>query len=249
MCLGRPLLRFSRLPSTSTTAAGFGRRGWPEGLAVWADEQYAGRGRLGRSWYSPRGGGVWLSVLLRPPLAAPELPRLSLAAGLAVARAIFRVTGLGCGLKWPNDVTLAGRKLAGILAEAHGAGRGLEFVVLGVGVNVTVNEWPPELRSVATSLAAAGRCVPAAGLVPAVLEELERDYFRLLAGHWEELRAEWKAAAVMMGRLVAARGPAGEVIGTAHDLGPSGELVLELEDGSLQAFAAGEVSLRPPGKG
>lgn len=215
-------------------------------MTVWADEQSAGRGRMGRSWYSPPGGGVWLSVLLRPPLPAPQLPRISLAAGLAVTRAIFRVTGLECGLKWPNDVLLAGRKLAGILAETHAAGPDPGFTVLGIGVNVRVDGWPPELATAATALAAEGCSIRPSGLVPALLQELEREYSRLVAGQWEQLRAEWKAAAVMMGKTVTARGPAGEVAGIACDLGPSGELVLELEDGSVQSFTAGEVSLRTP---
>lgn len=182
-------------------------------------------------------------MLLRPPLPAEQIPRTSLAAGLAVARSVFRATGIRCGLKWPNDVMLRGRKVAGVLAEAYQVDRQIGFVVLGVGVNLTVADWPPELLGVGTSLAAEGTPVRPAHLVPVLLEELERDYSRLLAGQWDKLRAEWRAASVTMGRPVIARGPAGELAGRARDLGPAGELMLERDDGTLVAVVAGDVSL------
>ncbi len=243
--LGRPLLFFDRLDSTSTYAAELGRSGWPEGTAVLAATQTAGRGRRGRVWFSPQGGGVWLSVLLRPPVPAGEAPRMSLAAAVATAAAIRRVSGLGCDLKWPNDLLLDGRKVAGILTEAFAACDHAAFWVVGVGINLAVPEsqWPPDLRAKATSLAAAGRQVHAHDLVGALLESLEAAYFGLLGGEWDELRAAWIAGSSMMGRKVMVRGAGGTALGVAVDLGPLGELVLELEDGTRLAVTSGEISI------
>ncbi len=249
--LGRPLLHYPTLPSTNTTAWEFARRGWPEGVTVWADEQSAGRGRRGRSWFSPRGAGVWLSVLLRPSFPAEQAPRIAIAAGLSVVRTVRRTAGLTCDLKWPNDILWDGRKLAGILAEGGTAEDRLPFVVLGVGVNVSVAEdqWPPPLRAVAVSLAAAGRPVDRSEFVGALMEELDTDYSRLLAGDWESIRREWQAASRMMGEVVTASTGGGAVRGRAIELGNLGELLLALEDGSVQSMVAGEVTVTPADRG
>ncbi|HSW10197.1 MAG TPA: biotin--[acetyl-CoA-carboxylase] ligase [Bacillota bacterium] len=249
--LGRPLLRYATLPSTSTTVGEFGHQGWPEGLAVLADEQSSGRGRLGRSWHSPGGAGVWMSVLLRPAFPPEQAPRLAITAGLSVARAIRRTAGLACDLKWPNDVLLNGRKLAGILAEVARAGDRSFFVVLGVGINVSVadDQWPPSLRAAATSLTAAGCPADRIALAEAVLEELDGDYSRLLAGEWESVRREWQAASSMLGEAVTVSAGCSIIRGRARQLGSLGELVLELEDGSMREVVAGEVTVIPAGRG
>ena len=146
----------------------------PEGAVAVAEVQTAGRGRLGRSWVAPAGTSVLVSIALRPPVPTPSLPELSLVAGRAVAAAIAGVTGLEPVVKWPNDVLLEGRKVAGILAEAR-EGR----VVLGIGINVTqsAGELPDRPEHPATSLLLeTGREVPRGELLAAVLGELEREY-------------------------------------------------------------------------
>ena len=245
--LGKPLLHYPTLPSTSTTVAEFAHQGWPEGLAIWADEQSSGRGRLGRSWHSPRGAGVWLSVLLRPTFPVEQTPRIAIAAGLSVARAIRRSADLVCDLKWPNDVLVEGRKVAGILAEGGRAWDQSVFVILGVGVNVSVadDRWPPSLRATATSLAAAGCPVDRVMLAEMLLEELDRDYSRLLAGGWESVRREWQAASSMIGKVVTVSAGGDVIRGCARELGSLGELLLALEDGSVRGVVAGEATVMP----
>jgi BirA family biotin operon repressor/biotin-[acetyl-CoA-carboxylase] ligase len=153
----------------------------PEGAVAVAEVQTAGRGRLGRSWVAPAGTSVLVSIALRPPVPTPSLPELSLVAGRAVAAAIAGVTGLEPVVKWPNDVLLEGRKVAGILAEAR-EGR----VVLGIGINVTqsAGELPDRPEHPATSLLLeTGREVPRGELLAAVLGELEREYDAWVAAY------------------------------------------------------------------
>jgi BirA family biotin operon repressor/biotin-[acetyl-CoA-carboxylase] ligase len=152
----------------------------PEGAVAVAEEQTEGRGRLGRTWQAPAGSSVLVSVLLRPDVDAPRLPELSLVAGGAVAEAIAEVTGVDPAIKFPNDVLLDGRKVAGILAESSD-GR----VVLGVGVNVnqTENELPTEVQTEPTSLRIqTGGQVDRAALLAAILLRLERAYERWVSG-------------------------------------------------------------------
>jgi BirA family biotin operon repressor/biotin-[acetyl-CoA-carboxylase] ligase len=169
---------------------------------------------------------------------------------LSVVRAIQRTAGLVCDLKWPNDVLWDGRKLAGILAEAGRAEGRSPCVVLGVGVNVSVadDQWPPPLRAIATSLAAAGRPVDRTGFVEALLEELDADYARLLAGDWDSIRREWQAASTMIGGVVTVSPGSGAVRGRAIELGDLGELLLALEDGSVRGMVAGEVTVMSAGR-
>lgn len=151
-----------------------------EGTVAVAEEQTEGRGRLGRSWHAPAGTAVLMSVLLRPEVASPRLPELTLVAGEAVAAAIRKLTGLEPAIKFPNDVLLDGRKVAGILAEASEG-----HVVLGIGVNAnqSAEELPPEAQTEPTSLRVElGRPVDRAALLAAVLAELEVAYDRWLSG-------------------------------------------------------------------
>ena len=152
----------------------------PEGAIAVAEEQSEGRGRLGRSWHAPRGTSVLVSVVLRPPVAPPRLPELSLVAGGAVAEAIGETTGLEPAIKFPNDVLVGGRKVAGILAEA-GDGR----VALGIGVNAnqSAEQLPTDVQTEATSLRVElGRPVDRAALLAAVLVRLELAYDEWVTG-------------------------------------------------------------------
>src|SRR6266568_1323624 len=211
-----PIEHHARLGSTSDLLKEKAREGAPEWAAVLADEQTGGRGRQGRAWASPP-GGLYLSVLLRPRFAPASL--IPLAAGVAVVEALGE-HGVTAELKWPNDVLAGGRKLAGILAEASSSSSGLEWVVLGVGMNLLA---PAEAAT-------------------AVLARLTVWYDALRADAPSVLRA-WRACAVpWWGRRVELRSRGSVVRGVAEDLDPAGALLLTLEDGSRRTVLSGEVT-------
>lgn len=151
---GRPVEAHEAIGSTNERAKELARQGAPEGLLVTAEQQTAGKGRLGRPWQTPAGRALALSLLLRPLIPPTLAPRLTLVAAVAVAEAVRAETGLPVGIKWPNDLQVAGRKLCGILTEMEAEIEQVRFVVLGIGLNVnqTVAEFPPELRETATSV-------------------------------------------------------------------------------------------------
>src|SRR5262245_25591061 len=191
--LGRAYEWHAVCASTSDLVAERARAGAPAGLVIAADAQTAGRGRLGRSWHSPAGANLYVSLLLRPRRPAAEIPPLTLLAGAAIARAIAPL-GVSPRLKWPNDVQLVDaadrrRKLAGVLTEMASAGERVEHVVVGVGVNVNVTAFPAELAERATSLRLAlGAPVDRARVLAAVLNAFEPLY--------EEFEQHGPAAAV-----------------------------------------------------
>jgi BirA family biotin operon repressor/biotin-[acetyl-CoA-carboxylase] ligase len=242
-----PIEHFETLASTSDRAKELLRSGAPEWTVVLADVQTAGRGRQGRSWYSPP-GNLHLSVLLRPRLAPERAGLVPLMGGVAVAEAIASL-GLDARLKWPNDVLVGGRKLAGILAEGVSAAEAVEAVVLGIGVDVALDPAavPAELRDGLTSLHAEGRRdVDAVGVAASVLgrlavwyDALGRREDRRILDAWRERSVAWWGEAVEVHT-------GGEVVnGVARGIDDHGRLLLERPDGTTVALLSGEVhSLR-----
>lgn len=221
------------------------------GLVVCAELQTEGRGRLGRSFDSQPGLGIWASVLLEAPDDPEDCPRLSLVAGLAVAAALEAETGARCGLKWPNDVWIGGRKVCGILVEARTAG-GRTIPVAGIGINVhhRGEDFPGELRERAGSLeSTTGRSIDRTRLLARVLGELEAllDADR---GRRLDLPARWAERDVLSGREVEVRGGEGSVCGRAIGVAGDGSLLLRVPGEGTRAFRSGEVTLRTgPGGG
>jgi BirA family biotin operon repressor/biotin-[acetyl-CoA-carboxylase] ligase len=233
--------------STSDRLKDLARTGAPEWTAVLAERQTGGRGREGRSWQSPP-GGLYLSVLLRP--RAEPVSLLPLAAGVAVAEALSGF-GAACELKWPNDVLASGRKLAGILAEASSGSAGVEWVVLGIGVNVALDlaSLPTDLRGGVTSLHAEGARDAAPGAVAgAVLAQLGVWYDALREAP-SRVVAAWRERAVpWWNRLVEVRSGASLLRGRLLVVDDEGALVIELPGGERRRLVSGEVSqLRPAG--
>lgn len=254
--LGRLIEYLPRVTSTNEVAKEQARAGAPEGLVVLAEEQTGGKGRLGRSWVSPPGVGLWMTAVLRPPLPPVEVPRLTLVAAAAVAAAIRSAAGLPVGIKWPNDIVHRDRKLCGILTEMEADMERVHFAVVGIGINANLpaEAFPPDLAEVATSLRLeVGRPVDRAALARAVLQELERGYDALLSGRFAtEVLPRWRQYTVTLGRQVRVTPVApGQptLTGLARDVAEDGALILELPDGRLERVVAGEVSLRPvPGR-
>jgi BirA family biotin operon repressor/biotin-[acetyl-CoA-carboxylase] ligase len=224
--LSGPLRAYRSVPSTQALARAWAEAGAPEGAVVVADHQTEGRGRRGRAWTAPAGTALLFSLVLRPPLPASRWPEIPLVAGCAVADALEAAAGVAPTLKWPKDVLVGGRKLAGILAE--GAAGASPLVVLGVGVNVSQGDgdWPPDLVGRARSLSGLGAAVAPAALLTAILARLDAWYAVLLGQGFEPVRAAWRRRGLFGARVAL---PAGE--GTAVDLAPRGELVVRRDDG------------------
>lgn len=243
--LGRPLQYFASVTSTQDLVRAAANAGAAEGLAVAAGEQTAGRGRAGRTWWSPPTGGIYLSVLLRPDLPGEQVPWLTMCMTLGAADAVAATCGLRPDIKWPNDLELEGRKLAGILAEGAFSGDRLDYVVVGLGLNANIDfDSQPELRAVATSLQQAlGYAVDPNALLAEVLNCVEARYLAMRRG--VSPVAAWAARLVTLGRPVVAQASDGRrLAGLASRVLPDGALCIRLDDGTEEIVRAVDVTLR-----
>lgn len=247
--IGQELRCFEELDSTNNYLKA--QTDAPDGTAVTAESQTAGRGRMDRSFQSPRGQGIYLSVLLRPQLPPDRLPPVTALAGVAVCAAVERVCGVRPGLKWPNDPVLNGKKLCGILTEMSleaETGR-VASLVLGVGVNVgqRPEDFSPGVREMATSLLQVlGKPVSRPQLTAALLEELDQAYAALLTGDLSEYREAYRRGCVNLGKtvqLIPARGGERETA-QAVDIDEAFSLVVRGADGAERTVRSGEVSVR-----
>ncbi len=229
--------------STNDIAKQLAEAGEPEGTLVIADEQTAGRGRLGRKWIAPPRSSILMSLILRPTLLPPQTNRATMAVSLGACKGIEQVTGLTALVKWPNDILLNGKKCAGILSEAEIVEDQVEYVVVGLGVNAnfsasSVEAMPLTATTIADEL---GHSVSREELTRSLVREIERYYFRLREG--ADLRSEWRSRMITLGKHV--RADTGRQIeeGIAEDIDEDGALLLRRADGSLARLIAGEVTL------
>jgi BirA family transcriptional regulator, biotin operon repressor / biotin---[acetyl-CoA-carboxylase] ligase len=244
--IGRDVRVFQETTSTNDVVEKLARDGVPEGVVVIAESQTRGRGRLGRTWVSPRSKGLWMSILLRPSLGPGAVTRLTIAAATALARAVECSTGLRPGVKWPNDLVLGGRKVAGILLELHAELDRVRHVIMGIGVNVNqvTAEFPPELRKSATSLRIeSGGLTSRSDLAVALLRELDLDYARAVGNEFEALAAEWESRSVTLGHRVVIQSGQRRVEGRAETLDADGALLLRTQHGRLERVIGGDVTV------
>lgn len=243
--LGRPLEVHRRLTSTSDRVRELARTGARPGIAVLAEEQTRGRGRAGRAWISPPGVGLWMTVLAAPREVSPGL--VTLGAGVAVRRAVARLSGVEAALKWPNDLEVGGAKLCGILGEVV-AEKG---IALGIGLNV--HEAPPveEIGRAAIALdQAAGRPVARNPLAALLLADLEQVLDDIRSGHEAQVLASWREGCNHLDERVqivtGAKPEAGDTIGVAVDIDAAGALLLRRDDGKVVPVVAGSLRMVGP---
>lgn len=251
--VGRPICYFDEIDSTNTEAkriaeGAAGAQG--HGTVVVAEEQNAGRGRRGRDWSSPRGEGIFFTILLRPDMNPANASMLTLVKALAVAKGISKSTGLEPAIKWPNDVVINGRKIVGILTEMSAQIDYVNHIVVGSGINVHQKNFPEELAAKATSLDMEMRRlgkedrIYRAAVLAAVLEEFEKYYRAFMQTQdLSMLREEYNALLVNCGREVRVLDPLGEFGGKALGINERGELLIHREGGTVK-ISSGEVSVR-----
>ncbi len=247
--LGRHVVYHETTDSTNTLAKTLAQRGAEEGTLVIAEEQTAGRGRLGRRWLAPRGTSLLFSLIFRPVLPATRAQGLTMVCGLSTCQAIRALTGLPAKLKWPNDIVLRGLKVGGILTEVSTTGMCLDYVVVGIGLNVNleVSSLPADFN--ATSISSElGHAVSRSSLLQTVLCEIDGRYLMLRNGKWPV--KEWAAALETVGQRVKLHTTLGIVEGTATAVDEEGALSLRLDNGQLRKVHVGDiVSRHKPWKG
>jgi BirA family biotin operon repressor/biotin-[acetyl-CoA-carboxylase] ligase len=251
--LGTPLVFLDEVGSTIDEIWLRAEAGADEGLVVVAERQTRGRGRAGSTWHSPSGVGVWVSFLLRPTLSAERLALLTLAGGVAAARAA-EACEVSVGLKWPNDLIAVdgtGRKIGGVLAESRSeAGRWKVVLSMGINVNSLAEDFPEELRPRAASLrVVAGHPVGREEFLVQLVTGLDQVYRMLEGGEPGELLEEWRRFSAVFGRTVRVRGGTAEVEGVAQDVGEDGALIVRLESGVELEVRAGELEVLWEGDG
>lgn len=234
---------FQTIDSTNNRARTLAEKGAPEGTLVISEEQTAGRGRMGRSWNSPGGTGIWLSLLLRPPLFPSQAPLITSLAGVAVAEAIRRVTGLDAGIKWPNDILINGKKAAGILTELSADEEKIRHVIVGIGINVNTKTFPEEIRDRATSLRiCSGRTIPRMEILLPVLLELERLYLDFTrSGDSDSVLRHYRKISVTIGERITLTRDNREFDVMALDISPTGGLLIKKDAGTIEELISGEI--------
>ncbi|MDD4496251.1 MAG: biotin--[acetyl-CoA-carboxylase] ligase, partial [Eubacteriales bacterium] len=239
--------------STNTAASSMAQEGAPEGTVVIADSQTAGRGRMGRSWQSPPGKGVWMSFILRPELPANEVQTVTLAASVSVAQALERLTGIKPGIKWPNDIILGSRKVCGILTEMNSEIDRVNYIIVGIGLNFSQNEgdFGVDIRDTAVSMSMhLQKCgvkyknITRNDIIKEVLASFDEYYEILLTSDKGRIITDWRKYSVTLGSRLRVHARNGEYCGRAVDITCDGALIIETDDGSIKNVSSGEVSIR-----
>lgn len=243
---GKEVLYFAETDSTNTEAKKAAENGAPHGTLAVAEHQTGGKGRRGRTWDSPGGTGIFMSLILRPDMAPPHASMLTLVAALAAAKGIEVCAQVEPLIKWPNDIVINGRKICGILTEMSADPDCINYVVVGIGINVNMEQFPEEICQVAASIyTESGRKLKRSVLISAVMEAFEEYYSAFMeTADMSGLLEEYNGKLANCGRTVRVLDPAGEYSGTAQGINSQGELLVEMEDKTVRTVMSGEVSVR-----
>ncbi|MNI29940.1 Bifunctional ligase/repressor BirA [compost metagenome] len=232
--------------TTQEEARILAENGAVSGTLVIAEEQTRARGRQGKPWFSPARKGVWMSMVLRPDCPLSFAPQLTLLTAVALCRAIRKISGVETGIKWPNDLLVADRKISGILIESVGEDGLIKYCIIGIGIDVNLEaaDIPDELSNIVTSLKIeSGREIDRGELIGAVMNEMEQLYSVYETEGFAPIGHLWEALSVTIGRRIVVRTPQGEKSGVATALDASGALTLLDDRGQLSTIYSGEIQL------
>ena len=244
---GKEVISYKKVDSTNDIAYHLAEKGVKEGTVILAEEQSKGKGRQGRSWASPSKGGIYMSCILRPKIAPNELPRVTLLAAVATARAIRAVTSLDVSIKWPNDIMLDGKKVCGILTEMKAEQDRAAFIILGIGVNVNtpVKQLPKGSTSLKDELARRGvkGSISRVELTKNILEKLDELYSLSERKGFSSVIEAWKGLSAMIGSRVKVTLSNRTFEGLAHDIDPDGSLIVRQDSGVLEKLSSGDIMM------
>ena len=243
---GKEIYRYEEVTSTNEVARNMANEGAGEGLVVIADSQTKGRGRFGRSWQSPKGQGIWMSIITRPQIQPQNIPAITLITGLAVCKAIRQTTSLPAYIKWPNDVVLNGKKVCGILTQMSGDASKINYVIIGIGINVNIENFSLELEEVATSLKIEGGLdYNREEIIASILSFLElyyKEYSKTQS--LENILDKYRELCITLKNEVLVLDDKGPYKATPLDIDKKGGLIVCRQDGSKETIKFGEVSVR-----
>ncbi|NGQ94537.1 biotin--[acetyl-CoA-carboxylase] ligase [Brevibacillus sp. SYP-B805] len=245
--IGRVIHAYDDVTSTQLLAHEAAGKGAPEGTIVIAERQTAGKGRLGRAWHSPKGTGIWMSLIIRPSMPLAKAPQLTLLTAVSLAKAIQATYDLTVQIKWPNDLLYEGKKFCGILTELNAESDRINYLVIGIGINVNTveSDFPEELKAVATSLRiASGKTVKRAELIQSFCRQFETEYEHYLAHGFERTRAEWESLSMSLGRMVTVRTIHTTLEGKAVGLDPEGVLIVQDAAGRQHKVYSADIDYR-----
>lgn len=245
---GKSIYSFEEVGSTNEVAHELAINGAPEGTVVISDSQTRGKGRLERKWISPSGKNIYISIIFRPAIEARDAPFLTLVSSIALAEAI-RNEGTDAFIKWPNDVLIDDRKVAGVLTEMTEKGGSVDFVIVGLGVNINMtdqdmDEEMGEVAEIATSLRmATGREINRVNMIVNLIEEIEHWYNKYLEKGKPPIVKEWMGRWGAINRRVLAKFNGEEIVGVAIGINENGYLMIKKDDGNVERIITGDVIL------
>ena len=240
----RDIVYFKEIDSTNTRAKELADQGAAEGTLVISEKQTNGRGRKGRSWFSPSQEGIYISIILRPIIPPSEAPKTTLLTAVAVAETLLSLTRLKVSIKWPNDILVSGKKIAGILTEISAEMDAIDYIVVGLGLNVNTPDFPGDIRDKATSiLIETGKHFPRVKIIKEYLKQYEKYYEIFGRIGFEPIITRWKEFTNIVGRWITVRSTNTEYTGEVHDIDKDGVLILKDSAGKLHSIVSGDVSL------
>ncbi|MFH0764150.1 MAG: biotin--[acetyl-CoA-carboxylase] ligase [Candidatus Omnitrophota bacterium] len=243
--IGKSLISYKKVDSTNTVAYGLAEKGSKDGTVILAEEQALGKGRQGRRWASPSKGGIYLSCILRPGITPNEIPKITLLSAVAAAKSIRQLTGLNAMIKWPNDILVNTRKVCGILTEMKAEQDMVDFIIIGIGINVNtpIRLLPKGASSLKEELRRAGKAedLSRIELTGRVLENLESDYFLMKKNGFKPVIEEWKELSAMLGSRIKVIMQNRQFEGQVHNIDEHGSLVVRTESGVLEKVSSGDI--------
>ncbi|MCX5686414.1 MAG: biotin--[acetyl-CoA-carboxylase] ligase [Candidatus Omnitrophica bacterium] len=243
--IGKSVISYKKVDSTNTVAYGLAEKGMKEGAVILAEEQALGKWRQGRRWVSPSKGGIYLSCILRPHITPNEIPKITLLSAVAAAKSIRLCTALDAMIKWPNDILINNRKVCGILTEMKAEQDMIDFIIIGIGINVNtpIRLLPKGASSLKEELRRGARAedVSRVELTRRLLENLESGYFLMKKHGFRPIIDEWKELSAMPGSRIKVIMQNRQFEGQVHDIDEQGSLVVRTESGVLEKVSSGDI--------